>query len=124
MILKNDIVIQEQDTLQYIYTLAENLQKNYLQKWELSEKNKTDKLSSLFIDDDKKAEIANEALSSMGNNNNLGNNNGFSNTTNNYGNNNIGNYGNNNIGNNANNSAQGISGVSDFYFENIKQIIQ
>ena len=114
IILTNDIVIQEQDTLQYIYTLAENLQKNYLQKWELSEKNKTDKLSSLFIDDDKKAEIANEALSSMGNNNNLGNNygnnNGFSNTTNNYGN--------NNIGNNANNSAQGISGVSDFYFEN------
>lgn len=122
MILTNDIVIQQQDTLQYIYTLAENLQKNYLKQWELNEKNKTDKLSSLFIDEDRKAELANEALNSMGNNtnfrnntfgnnygNNNGGNNGFSNTSN---------YGNNNTGNNANNAAQGISGVSDFYFEN------
>ena len=122
MILTNDIVIQQQDTLQYIYTLAENLQKNYLKQWELNEKNKTDKLSSLFIDEDRKAELANEALNSMGNNtnfrnntfgnnygNNNGGNNGFSNTSN---------YGNNNTGNNANNAVQGISGVSDFYFEN------
>lgn len=122
MILTNDIVIQQQDTLQYIYTLAENLQKNYLKQWELNEKNKTDKLSSLFIDEDRKAELANEALNSMGNNTNFGNN-SFGN---NYGNNNGGNngfsntsnYGNNNTGNNANNAAQGISGVSDFYFEN------
>lgn len=122
MILTNDIVIQQQDTLQYIYTLAENLQKNYLKQWELNEKNKTDKLSSLFIDEDRKAELANEALNSMGNNTNFGNN-SFGN---NYGNNNGGNngfsntsnYGNNNTGNNANNTAQGISGVSDFYFEN------
>lgn len=122
MILTNDIVIQQQDTLQYIYTLAENLQKNYLKQWELNEKNKTDKLSSLFIDEDRKAELANEALNSMGNNTNFGNNT----FGNNYGNNNGGNngfsntsnYGNNNTGNNANNAAQGISGVSDFYFEN------
>lgn len=122
MILTNDIVIQQQDTLQYIYTLAENLQKKYLKQWELNEKNKTDKLSSLFIDEDRKAELANEALNSMGNNTNFGNN-SFGN---NYGNNNGGNngfsntsnYGNNNTGNNANNAAQGISGVSDFYFEN------
>lgn len=85
-------------------------------------KNKTDKLSSLFIDEDRKAELANEALNSMGNNTNFGNNT----FGNNYGNNNGGNngfsntsnYGNNNTGNNANNAAQGISGVSDFYFEN------
>lgn len=122
MILTNDIVIQQQDTLQYIYTLAENLQKNYLKQWELNEKNKTDKLSSLFIDEDRKAELANEALNSMGKNTNFGNNT----FGNNYGNNNGGNngfsntsnYGNNNTGNNANNAAQGISGVSDFYFEN------
>lgn len=122
MILTNDIVIQQQDTLQYIYTLAENLQKNYLKQWELNEKNKTDKLSSLFIDEDRKAELANEALNSMGNNTNFGNNT----FGNNYGNNNGGNngfsntsnYGNNNTGNNANNAVQGISGVSDFYFEN------
>lgn len=123
LILTNDIIIQQQDTLQYIYTLAENLPKNYLQQWELNEKNKTDKLSSLFMDEDKKAELANEALNGMGNNNNLGNN-SFGN---NYGNNNGGNngfgntannYGNNNTGYNANNTAQGISGVSDFYFEN------
>ena len=75
------------------------------------------------MDEDKKAELTNEALNSVGNNNNLGNN-SFGNS---YGNNNGGNngfsnsannYGNNNTGNNANNAAQGISGVSDFYFEN------
>ena len=106
IILTNDIVIQQQDTLQYIYNLAENLQEDYIKKWELNEKNKTDKLSSLFIDEDRKAELANEALNSMGNNNNFRNN-GFGN-----------NYGNNNTGYNLNNAAIGNSGINDFYFEN------
>ena len=106
IILTNDIVIQQQDTLQYIYTLAENLQEDYIKKWELNEKNKTDKLSSLFIDEDRKAELANEALNSMGNNTNFGNNS--------FGNN----YGNNNTGYNLNNAAIGNSGINDFYFEN------
>ena len=121
-ILKNDITIQQQDTLQYIYTLAENLQKAYLQKWELNEKNKTKKLSTLFMDEVKQAALANEALTNQGINNNFsknsfgnnyggnnGANNGFSNTSNNYGNNNTG-Y--------TNNQSQDLSGVSDFYFEN------
>jgi len=124
LILKNDITIQQQDTLQYIYTLAENLQKAYLNKWELDEKNKTEKLSTLFMDEVKQAALANEALTNQGNNNNFGNNglgnnyasnnggnNGFSNTSNNYGNNSTG-Y------NNTNNQSQGVMGVSDFYFEN------
>ena len=123
IILKNDITIQQQDTLQYIYTLAENMQQAYLQKWELNEKNKTEKLSTLFMDEVKQAALANEALTNQGNNNNFGNNglgnnyasnnggnNGFSNTSNNYGNNSTGNY--------TNNQSQGVSGVSDFYFEN------
>ncbi len=121
-ILKNDITIQQQDTLQYIYTLAENLQKAYLQKWELNEKNKTKKISTLFMDEVKQAALANEALTNQGINNNFSNNsfgnnyggnnganNGFSNTSNNYGNNNTG-Y--------TNNQSQDLSGVSDFYFEN------
>lgn len=121
-ILKNDITIQQQDTLQYIYTLAENLQKAYLQKWELNEKNKTKKLSTLFMDEVKQAALANEALTNQGINNNFSNNsfgnnyggnnganNGFSNTSNNYGNNNTG-Y--------TNKQSQDLSGVSDFYFEN------
>ncbi len=124
LILKNDITIQQQDTLQYIYTLAENLQKAYLNKWELDEKNKTEKLSTLFMDEVKQAALANEALTNQGNNNNFGNNgfgnnyasnnggnNGFSNTSNNYGSNTTG-Y------NNTNNQSQGVMGVSDFYFEN------
>jgi hypothetical protein len=129
MILTNDIVIQQQDTLQYIYTLTENSQPAYLKKWELNEKYKIENLNSLFIDEDKKVELANEALNSIANNtnirnnsfgNNYGNNNarnnGYNNTTNNFGNNN---YGNNNTGyNNTSNTGQGISGVSDFYFEN------
>jgi len=124
-ILKNDITIQQQDTLQYIYALAENLQKDYLQKWELNKKNKSDKLSSLFMDEVKKAELANDALNNIANKNNLvnnnyggnnGSNNGFNNTSNNFGNNN---YGNNTGGyNNTNNTTQGNSVVSDFYFEN------
>jgi len=129
MILANDIIIQQQDTLQYIYTLTENMQPTYLKKWELNEKYKIDNLNSLFIDEDKKAALANEALNSMGNNTNNGNNsfgnnygnnnggnNGYNNTTNNFGNNN---YGNNNTGyNNTSNTGQGMSGASDFYFEN------
>jgi hypothetical protein len=124
IILKNDITIQQQDTLQYINTLAENMQQAYLQKWELNEQNKTEKLSTLFIDEVKQAALANEALTNQGNNNNFGNNgfgnnygsnnggnNGFSNTSNNYGNNSTG-Y------NITNNQSQGVSGVSDFYFEN------
>ena len=124
IILKNDITIQQQDTLQYIYTLAENLQKAYLQKWEVDEKNKTEKLSILFIDEIKQAALANESLTKQGNNNNFGNNgfgnnyasnngdnNGFSNTSNNYGNNSTG-Y------SNSNNQSQGVTGISDFYFEN------
>jgi len=124
LILKNDITIQQQDTLQYIYTLAENLQKAYLQKWELNEQIKTKKLSTLFIDEVKQAALANESLTKQGNNYNFGNNgfgnnyasingdnNGFSNTSNNYGNNSTG-Y------SNTNNQSQSVIGVSDFYFEN------
>ena len=122
IILKNDITIQQQDTLQYIYTLAENMQQAYLQKWELNEQNKTEKLSTLFMDEVKQAALANEALTNQGNNNNFGNN-GFGN---NYGSNNGGNkgfsntnnYGNNSTGNYTNTQSQGVSGVSDFYFEN------
>ncbi len=123
IILKNDNTIQQQDTLQFIYTLAENMQQAYLQKWELNEQNKAEKLSILFIDEVKQAALANEALTNKGNNNNFGNNgfgnnygsnnggnNGFSNNSNNYGNNSTGNY--------TNNQSQGVSGVSDFYFEN------
>ena len=124
MILTNDIIIQQQDTLQYIYTLTENMQPTYLKKWEINEKYKIDNLNSLFIDEDKKAALANEALNSMGNNTNNGNN-SFGN---NYGNNNGGNngyntrtnnFGNNNTAyNNTSNTGQGMSGASDFYFEN------
>jgi len=124
MILTNDIIIQQQDTLQYIYTLTENMQPTYLKKWEINEKYKIDNLNSLFIDEDKKAALANEALNSMGNNTNNGNN-SFGN---NYGNNNGGNngyntttnnFGNNNTAyNNTSNTGQGMSSASDFYFEN------
>ena len=122
IILKNDITIQQQDTLQYIYTLAENMQQAYLQKWELNEQNKTEKLSTLFMDEVKQAALANEALTNQGNNNNFGNN-GFGNNygSNNGGNNgfsNTNNYGNNSTGNYTNTQSQGVSGVSDFYFEN------
>jgi hypothetical protein len=88
----------------------------------LNEKNKTKKLSTLFMDEVKQAALANEALTNQGINNNFsknsfgnnyggnnGANNGFSNTSNNYGNNNTG-Y--------TNNQSQDLSGVSDFYFEN------
>jgi tetratricopeptide (TPR) repeat protein len=122
IILKNDITIQQQDTLQFIYTLAENMQQAYLQKWELNEQNKTEKLSTLFMDEVKQAALANEALTNQGNNNNFGNN-GFGNNygSNNGGNNgfsNTNNYGNNSTGNYTNTQSQGVSGVSDFYFEN------
>jgi hypothetical protein len=93
IILTNDIVIQQQDTLQYIYTLAENLQEDYIKKWELNEKNKTEKLSTLFLDEDINTILANESLNSRGNNN----------------------YG-NNTGYNLNNAAIGNSGINDFYF--------
>jgi len=120
MILTNDIIIQQQDTLQYIYTLTENMQPTYLKKWEINEKYKIDNLNSLFIDEDKKAALANEALNSMGNNTNNGNNsfgnnnggnNGYNTTTNNFGNNNT-------AYNNTSNTGQGMSSASDFYFEN------
>jgi hypothetical protein len=124
LILTNDIVIRQQDTLQFIYTKEENLQKKYLQKWGLNEKYKNDKLSSLFMDEDNKAELANEALNSMAKNNNFGNN-GFGNNydnnnggNNGFNNNSASNYGNNNADYTSNNALQGNSGVSDFYFEN------
>ena len=118
IILNNDITIQQQDTLQYIYTLRENLQKAYLNKWELNEKNKNEQLSTLFIDEAQLASLANEALINKGTNNNLGSN-GFGN------NNGSGNSGNNNFSNNFGNNTGGYNtmnnqsqGVSDFYFEN------
>jgi hypothetical protein len=118
IILNNDITIQQQDTLQYIYTLRENLQKAYLNKWELNEKNKNEKLSTLFIDEAQLASLANEALINKGTNNNLSSN-GFGN------NNGSGNIGNNNFSNNFGNNTGGYNtmnnksqGVSDFYFEN------
>ena len=118
IILNNDITIQQQDTLQYIYTLRENLQKAYLNKWELNEKNKPEQLSTLFIDEAQLASLANEALINKGTNNNLGSN-GFGN------NNGSGNSGNNNFSNNFGNNTGGYNtmnnqsqGVSDFYFEN------
>ena len=118
IILNNDITIQQQDTLQYIYTLRDNLQKAYLNKWELNEKNKNEQLSTLFIDEAQLASLANEALINKGTNNNLGSN-GFGN------NNGSGNSGNNNFSNNFGNNTGGYNtmnnqsqGVSDFYFEN------
>ena len=118
IILNNDITIQQQDTLQYIYTLRENLQKAYLNKWELNEKNKNEQLSTLFIDEAQLASLANEALINKGTNNNIGSN-GFGN------NNGSGNGGNNNFRNNFGNNTGGYNtmnnqsqGVSDFYFEN------
>ena len=118
IILNNDITTQQQDTLQYIYTLRENLQKAYLNKWELNEKNKNEKLSTLFIDEAQLASLANEALINKGTNNNLSSN-GFGN------NNGSGNSGNNNFSNNFGNNTGGYNtmnnqsqGVSDFYFEN------
>ena len=118
IILNNDITIQQQDTLQYIYTLRENLQKAYLNKWELNEKNKNEQLSTLFIDEAQLASLANEALINKGTNNNIGSN-GFGN------NNGSGNSGNNNFSNNFGNNTGGYNtmnnqsqGVSDFYFEN------
>ena len=118
IILNNDITIQQQDTLQYIYTLRENLQKAYLNKWELNEKNKNEQLSTLFIDEAQLASLANEALINKGTNNNIGSN-GFGN------NNGSGNGGNNNFSNNFGNNTGGYNtmnnqsqGVSDFYFEN------
>ena len=118
IILNNDITIQQQDTLQYIYTLRDNLQKAYLNKWELNEKNKNEQLSTLFIDEAQLASLANEALINKGTNNNIGSN-GFGN------NNGSGNGGNNNFSNNFGNNTGGYNtmnnqsqGVSDFYFEN------
>ena len=118
IILNNDITIQQQDTLQYIYTLRENLQKAYLNKWELNEKNKNEQLSTLFIDEAQLVSLANEALINKGTNNYLGSN-GFGN------NNGSGNSGNNNFSNNFGNNTGGYNtmnnqsqGVSDFYFEN------
>ncbi len=118
IILTNDIFIQQQDTLQFAYTLASNLQKDYIQKWELNEKNKTKNLANLFMDEVKQAALANEALINKRNNNSFGNNYGNNNGGNNGFSNTAKNYGNNNTSYNANNAAQGISGVSDFYFEN------
>ena len=118
IILNNDITIQQQDTLQYIYTLRDNLQKAYLNKWELNEKNKNEQLSTLFIDEAQLVSLANEALINKGTNNYLGSN-GFGN------NNGSGNSGNNNFSNNFGNNTGGYNtmnnqsqGVSDFYFEN------
>ena len=126
LIQKNDLIIQQQDTLQYIYSLPKSIQEDYQIKWELNEKNKSEKLIGLFIDDDLKAELAKESLDKNGKNNNIGNNNfgnnygsnnggrnGFNNTSNAFGNNTV-----NNIGGYNNSTQNSTSGGSDFYFEN------
>ena len=129
----NDKIIQQQDTLQYIYSLPENLQKEQLSQWTTNEKKRSEKLINLFVDEDKKKEQENEAtnnpsnINNWGNNlgNNMGGNYGMVNNSNNFGNNNLGNnaygsnYGLNNATNlNSLNAVQGGNMQSDFYFEN------
>ena len=91
----NDKVIQQQDTLQWIYKLDSNLQVAQFEKWQKSEKKKSAQLQILFIDETIKKAISN----------NLSN----SNLTNNPG------FGNNSLSQNRNEGG-------DFYFENSNSV--
>jgi len=91
----NDKVIQQQDTLQWIYKLDSNLQVAQFEKWQKSEKMKSAQLQILFIDETIKKAISN----------NLSN----SNLTNNPG------FGNNSLSQNRNEGG-------DFYFENSNSV--
>lgn len=124
----NDKNIQQQDTLQYIYSLPENTQKTQVTKWAINEKNKIQKLNTLFLDEEKEKNLKNEAAKKIEYNNNFGDRNRSNysfNNTNNLENNLFGNntYGSNNEYNNAANT-NNVSTIqpgnrqSDFYFEN------
>lgn len=130
----NDAIIQKEDTLQYLYTLSETSQIEFIKNWELRQKKINIFLKDLFIDESKKI-LQDNKLSTQNNNNNFGNNlngaNGFAGS--NFGNNNFGNnsYDNNGFNNNPtsnplnntinniqNNRTQNLGSTSDFYFEN------
>ena len=91
----NDKVIQQQDTLQWIYKLDSNLQVAQFEKWQKSEKKKSAQLQILFID-----ETIKKAISKNLSNYNLTNNPGF---------------GNNSLSQNRNEGG-------DFYFENSNSV--
>ena len=125
----NDQIIQQQDTLAFIYSLPEDVQKDRLMEWQKNEKKKNDQLIDLFLDETKKITPMNEGMNQFSNGNIMGNNNfgnnysgntAFNNNINNFGNNYSGNTGfDNNTNNNSfNNTLQGGSNQSDFYFEN------
>ncbi|MCX6332187.1 MAG: hypothetical protein NTZ82_06075 [Bacteroidetes bacterium] len=110
----NDKIIQQQDTLQWIYKLDSNLQVAQFEKWQKNEKKKAEHLQILFIDETiQKQNSNNIASSNIANNTGFGNNTFNSNPfgTNSYSNNN----GNNTI---SQNRKEG----SDFYFENSNSV--
>jgi len=105
----NDKIIQQQDTLQWIYKLDSNLQLVQLAIWQKNEKRKAAKLQMLFIDETMKKPISDNIANNTGYGNNTFNSNPFG--TNSYANNN----GSKSISQNRNEG-------SDFYFENSNSI--
>ena len=107
---KNNKIIQEEDTLQYIFKLDSNIQKSFYTNWQKRTVKAGDKIKNLFIDNSEiKSDITTDDVSI---NNSVGNN--FSNT----GFNGPGTSNNNTGNNNLNNSN------SDFYFDNKNSITQ
>ncbi len=114
----NDKLIQQNDTLQYIYTLQEYVQKDRLIQWEKNEKQFNDQLIDLFIDETQKVASSALGMNQLSGSNNLGNNNlGNNNFSNNYSGNTSG-FNNGSNFNNISSVTQGNSSQNDFYFEN------
>jgi len=99
----NDKIIQQEDTLQWIYKLESNLQEAQFEKWQNNEKTKAAELLSLFIDQTiKKTNPNNLANAKMSNNSNP--------------------FGNNNNDKSNNSVNQNRNEGSDFYFENSNSV--
>ena len=102
----NDKIIQQQDTLQWIYKLDSSIQVTQFNSWQNNEKSKAAQLQSLFIDETIKKPNLNNIPA-----NNFYNNTGFGNNNKNFTDN-----------NSANPLNQNRNDVSDFYFENSNSI--
>lgn len=100
-IVTNDKIIKSQDTLQYIYQLAPEIQKDFANKWIQRTKKETTKLANLFLDN---SIVKDLDVNTDNNQNNLSNNN-FNAIS-------------NNSGANSNNTS------STYYFDNTSSISQ
>ena len=115
---KNHQIIQQEDTLQYIYRLPAESQKAYYTAWQKRAKKEADKLTSLFTDstlsktasDDVNFNMVNNNVNAFGNNGNNFSNTGFQN--------------NNQANNNFSNNNRGNSGGTDFYFDSKNLVAQ